>query len=86
MNPHSSVDFSKALESLGYITKPQKDVMFTKRNVHFAAACAPGAKAFLSEALSSLIGPRLPDDKGMVRLSNEPPNGKINEELPLLAK
>lgn len=57
--------------------------MFTRRNIHFAAACAAGAKARLSNELKGLIALALPDKEGMVRLSNEPPGGMRCEELPL---
>lgn len=75
VNPLSSIDFAKVFESLGYETKPPSEFGFVKRNVHFAAACASGAKQRLPVQLKQLLDDALPDDPGMVRLSTEPPAG-----------
>lgn len=81
-NPLSSVDFSDILNSLGYETRPPKDINFTKRNIHFAAACTPAAKAHLPPVLQALIGRLLPDQPGMVRIGTEPPSPLPQSELP----
>lgn len=72
-NPLSSIDFAEVFKSLGYQTKPPSDFGFVKRNLHFAAACAAGAKQKLPLDLRILMGAALPDDPGMVRVSTEPP-------------
>lgn len=81
MNPTASVDFSEVLAPLGYETKPPKDSSFLKRNIHFATACAPGAKSCLTVKLKTLIGELLPSKSGMVRICSDPPSGRSQAEL-----
>ena len=82
VNPLSSVDFASVFELLGYDTKPPKDFGFVKRNIHFSAACTQAAKRNLSPALKVMLGPGLPDNEGMVRISSSPPTTKAQGQLP----
>ena len=59
--------------NLGYQVKPPTTIGFKNRNVHFAGACRPEAKARLSPALRPLLEDALPDNAGMVRICTEPP-------------
>lgn len=61
---------------------PPKDFGVTKRNIHFVAACRQVAKQRLSSDLLQLLGPVLPDNEGMVRISASPPNQCAQRELP----
>lgn len=82
LNPLSSINFSTVLSSLGYATSPPTDFAFKQRNIHFCAACAPGAKIRLPEEVRTMLGSSLPDDEGMVRLCTEPPTVISQEQLP----
>lgn len=73
INPLSAIDFAEVFQSLGYETTPPSEFGFVKRNIHFAAACAAGAKQRLPVELRELLQDALPDDPGMVRISTEPP-------------
>lgn len=82
INPLSCIDFATVLSSLGYGTKPSKDFGFVKRNIHFAAACVPGAKSRLPISTQKILGDLLPEDDGMVRICSEPPQHRPQKELP----
>lgn len=77
VNPLGSINFSAVLEPLGYVIKPSQDFGFTKRNIHFAGACAAGAKSRLPIELRELLSDALQDDVGIVRISSEPPGFRI---------
>lgn len=47
-----------------------------KRNIHFAAACSPGAKNRLPIALQSLIGELFPSDPGIVHICSSLQTGR----------
>lgn len=81
VNHLSGVAFAEEFAALGYETKPPKDFGFTKRNIHFAAACLPGAKQRLPVELKRILGPAIPDKPGMVRLCSNPPSGKAQSEI-----
>lgn len=81
VNPLSSVDFGEVFSSLGYETKPPKDFCFVKRNIHFASACASGARERLPVELQKLMGEMLPEEEGVVRICSDPPSGCRQEEL-----
>lgn len=70
--PLSQIAFAAVLASLNYDTNPPKDFNFTKRNVHFAEAAAPGGKEELSGSFKTLLGPVLPDEPGTVRICSSP--------------
>lgn len=82
LNPLSSIEFTEVLCSLGYETKVPPDFGFKLRNIHFAAACAPGAKMGLTDELLNLVGPALPDEGGLVRVSTSPLNSVPQSQLP----
>lgn len=81
VNPLSSVEFPSVFEGLGYETKPPKGFGFTKRNIHFAAACRQTAKQRLCCDLQRIMGPALPNEEGMVRISSSPPTSQNQNEL-----
>lgn len=82
VNPLSSCDFVAILRSLGYETSPPKDFGFVKHDIHFSAACRPGAKELMPAKLRSLIGEMLPSHPGMVRLCSDTPVSCGQIEIP----
>ena len=83
INPMASVDFGVVLGSLGYRKTPDPLFNFNRRNVHFAAACAPHVKDKLNVDLRKLLGVLLPDVEGVVRISSNRPTEKDQAFLPL---
>lgn len=82
VNPLSCVEFVAVLEYLGYETSPPKDFGFVKRDIHFSAACRPGAKDRMPAELRNLIGESLPSEPGMVRLCSDTTATCAQNELP----
>lgn len=82
LNPLGCVDFAQVLSNIGYETSPSKDFDFVKRNIHFAAACSPGAKHHLPVTVQQLIGQMLPDERGMVRICRDAPKNCPQSALP----
>ena len=82
VNPLASVEFSEVFRSLGYATKPPAEFGFNMRNIHFASACSPQAKARLPVELQQLLTGLLREHAGMVRISSEPPRDIPQCELP----